>query len=72
MFKGEGLRIITTLPQTPQIHAICERVIGTLRTPASPGYGRALASQRDSMARKVRSMLWPWGVRIDSGWIWRP
>ncbi|MEV4400240.1 integrase core domain-containing protein [Nonomuraea sp. NPDC049607] len=31
VFKGEGLRIITTLPQTPRMNAICERVIGTLR-----------------------------------------
>ena len=31
MFKAEGLRIITTLPKTPRMNAICERVIGTLR-----------------------------------------
>ena len=31
VFKSEGLRIITTLPQTPRMNAICERVIGTLR-----------------------------------------
>ena len=31
MFKAEGLRIITTLPQTPRMNAICERVNGTLR-----------------------------------------
>jgi putative transposase len=31
VFKAEGLRIITTLPQTPRMNAICERVIGTLR-----------------------------------------
>jgi transposase InsO family protein len=31
VFKAEGLRIITTLPRTPQMNAICERVIGTLR-----------------------------------------
>lgn len=29
VFKSEGLRIITTLPQTPRMNAICERVIGT-------------------------------------------
>jgi putative transposase len=29
--KAEGLRIITTLPRTPRMNAICERVIGTLR-----------------------------------------
>ena len=31
VFKSEGLRIITTLPRTPRMNAICERVIGTLR-----------------------------------------
>jgi len=31
VFKAEGLRNITTLPQTPRMNAICERVIGTLR-----------------------------------------
>jgi putative transposase len=31
VFKTEGLRIITTLPKTPRMNAICERVIGTLR-----------------------------------------
>ncbi|MGZ6880868.1 MAG: integrase core domain-containing protein [Mycobacteriaceae bacterium] len=31
VFKSEGLRNITTLPQTPRMNAICERVIGTLR-----------------------------------------
>jgi hypothetical protein len=31
VFKAEGLRIITTLPRTPRMSAICERVIGTLR-----------------------------------------
>jgi putative transposase len=31
VFKSEGLRIITTLPQTPRMNAICERIIGTLR-----------------------------------------
>jgi putative transposase len=30
VFKAEGLRIITTLPRTPRMNAICERVIGTL------------------------------------------
>jgi putative transposase len=32
VFKSEGLRIITTLPRTPRMNAICERVIGTLRS----------------------------------------
>ncbi|MFI7127406.1 integrase core domain-containing protein [Nonomuraea sp. NPDC050153] len=31
VFTAEGLRTITTLPQTPRMNAICERVIGTLR-----------------------------------------
>jgi transposase InsO family protein len=31
VFEAEGLRIITTLPRTPRMNAICERVIGTLR-----------------------------------------
>jgi putative transposase len=30
-FKAEGLRVITTLPRTPRMNAICERVIETLR-----------------------------------------
>jgi putative transposase len=31
VFKAEDLRIITALPRTPRMNAICERVIGTLR-----------------------------------------
>jgi putative transposase len=31
VFRAEGLRIVTTLPRTPRMNAICERVIGTLR-----------------------------------------
>jgi putative transposase len=31
VFKSEGLRIIATLPKTPRMNAICERVNGTLR-----------------------------------------
>jgi putative transposase len=31
VFKAAGLRIITTLPKTPRMNAICERVTGTLR-----------------------------------------
>jgi transposase InsO family protein len=31
VFKAEGLRVITTLPRTPRMNAICERVLGTLR-----------------------------------------
>ena len=31
VFRSEGLRVITTLPKTPRMNAICERVNGTLR-----------------------------------------
>ena len=31
VLRPGGLRIITTLPRTPRMNAICERVIGTLR-----------------------------------------
>ncbi|MFB4285871.1 MULTISPECIES: integrase core domain-containing protein [unclassified Nonomuraea] len=31
VFEAEGLRPVTTLPRTPRMNAICERVIGTLR-----------------------------------------
>ncbi|MFL6051450.1 MAG: integrase core domain-containing protein [Actinoallomurus sp.] len=31
VFKAEGLRITTTLPKTPRMNAVCERVIGTFR-----------------------------------------
>jgi putative transposase len=31
VFQAEGLRIITTMPRTPRMNAICEHVIGTLR-----------------------------------------
>ena len=31
VLKTEGLRIVTTLPRTPRMNAICERVIGTVR-----------------------------------------
>jgi transposase InsO family protein len=31
VFTTEGLRDITTLPRTPRMNAICERVIGPLR-----------------------------------------
>jgi putative transposase len=31
VFKAEGLRMVTTLPRTPRMNAICERVIGTVR-----------------------------------------
>jgi putative transposase len=31
VLRAEGLQIITTLPRTPRMNAICERVIGTLR-----------------------------------------
>lgn len=31
VFEAEGLRPVTTLPRTPRMNAICERVIGILR-----------------------------------------
>lgn len=31
VFKAEGPRVVRTLPRTPRMNAICERVIGTLR-----------------------------------------
>ena len=31
VFKAEGVRTITTLPKTPRMNAVCERVNGTLR-----------------------------------------
>ena len=31
VFKAEGLGSVTTLPKTPRMNAICERVNGTLR-----------------------------------------
>jgi transposase InsO family protein len=31
VFRAKGLRIITTLPKTPRMNAVCERVNGTLR-----------------------------------------
>ncbi len=31
VFNAEGLRAVTTLPWTPRMNAVCERVIGTLR-----------------------------------------
>jgi putative transposase len=31
VFKADGLRVITILPRTPRMNAICERVVGTLR-----------------------------------------
>jgi transposase InsO family protein len=31
VLKAEELRIIPTMPQSPRMNAVCERVIGTLR-----------------------------------------
>ena len=31
VLKAEGLKVVRTLPRTPRMNAICERVIGTLR-----------------------------------------
>jgi transposase InsO family protein len=49
VFRSEGLRIITILPKTPRMNAICERVNGTLRrelTQYSSGTGCASAYHR--------------------------
>ncbi|YCK35213.1 hypothetical protein ACNF49_14330 [Actinomadura sp. ATCC 39365] len=37
VFTSEGLRDITTLPRTPRMNAICERVIGTYAANSSTG-----------------------------------
>ena len=37
VFNAEGLPIITTLPQTPRMNAVCERVIGTFRVSSWTG-----------------------------------
>ncbi len=39
MFTAEGIRIVASPPQAPRAHAICERMIGTLRRELS---GRVL------------------------------
>jgi putative transposase len=31
VFGSEVLRVVTTVPRTPRMNAVCERVIGTLR-----------------------------------------
>jgi hypothetical protein len=48
VFKTEGLRIIPTLPRTPRMNAICERVIGTLRRGCWTGPWSSA------------SVTWPW------------
>jgi hypothetical protein len=51
VFQAEGLRIVATMPRTPRMNAICERVIGTQLAPhtacrpqlADPGHRRCHA-----------------------------
>ena len=40
VFRSEVLRIIPTLPRTPRMNAICERLIGTLRRELLDATGR--------------------------------
>lgn len=54
VFKAEGLRIITTLPKTPRMNAICERVNGTLRREL-PGWILILGERR--LARVFREYV---------------
>ena len=56
--KSEGLRVIATLPKTPRMNAICERVIGTLRrespaSPRGPRSWRKCGARRSSSARRA-------------------
>jgi transposase InsO family protein len=54
VFSAEGLRIITTLPRTPRMNAICERVIGTLRREL---LDRTLILNERHLARMLREYL---------------
>jgi putative transposase len=54
VFKAEGLRIIKTLPQTPRMNAVCERVIGTLRREL---LDRILILSRQHLALVLREYL---------------
>ena len=51
VFKSEGLRIIPTLPNTPRMNAVCERVNGTLRRELP---GRILIPGERHLARVLR------------------
>jgi len=54
VFRAEGLRVITTLPRTPRMNAICERVIGTLRREL---LDRVLILGERHLARVLREYL---------------
>ena len=56
VFTAEGLRSITTLPKTPRMNAICERVIGTLRREL---LDRALVLGERHLALLLREYLAP-------------
>lgn len=53
-FTADGLRTITTLPQTPRMNAICERVIGT---PCREILDRALILGERHLALVLREYL---------------
>ncbi|MFI6184126.1 integrase core domain-containing protein [Nonomuraea sp. NPDC051191] len=54
VFTANGLRTITTLPQTPRMNAICERAIGTLRREL---LGRTLILSERHLALVLREYL---------------
>ena len=54
VFKAEGLDVITNLPKTPRMNAICERVIGTLRREL---LDRTLVLNERHLALMVREYL---------------
>jgi transposase InsO family protein len=54
VFKAEGLDVITTLPRTPRMNAMCERVIGTLRREL---LDRTLVLNERHLALMVRKYL---------------
>jgi hypothetical protein len=68
VFKAAGLRIITTLPKTPRMNAICERVNGTppradrpdldsRRTPPGPGAPRVREALQRPQAAPVSAPI---------------
>jgi transposase InsO family protein len=54
VFKAAGLRIIITVPKTPRMNAICERVNGTLRREL---LDRILISGERHLARVLRQYV---------------
>jgi hypothetical protein len=70
VFSAEGLRIITTLPRTPRMNAICERVIGTLRREL---LDRTLILGERHLALVLREYLIHYnGHRPHQSWRQRP